>query len=72
MGTAELGLIPSFPLVDSHCHLVFRQFDDDLVVVASRTIFCGAVLWQPAANRAAAAKVSRNFRYFIIFSQPAC
>jgi TatD DNase family protein len=36
MGTAELGLIPSFPLVDSHCHLVFRQFDDDLEVVANR------------------------------------
>ena len=24
------------PLIDSHCHIVFRQFDDDLEVVASR------------------------------------
>ncbi len=24
------------PLIDSHCHIVFRQFDDDLEVVANR------------------------------------
>lgn len=24
------------PLIDSHCHIVFRQFDDDLDVIASR------------------------------------
>ena len=24
------------PLIDSHCHIVFRQFDDDLDVIAAR------------------------------------
>jgi TatD DNase family protein len=32
------------PLVDSHCHLVFRNFDDDLEVVAAR--------WRQAGVRA--------------------
>ena len=32
------------PLVDSHCHLVFRNFDDDLEVVAAR--------WREAGVRA--------------------
>jgi TatD DNase family protein len=26
----------ALPLIDSHCHIVFRQFDDDLDVVATR------------------------------------
>ena len=27
---------PLLPLIDSHCHIVFREFDDDLAVVAER------------------------------------
>jgi TatD DNase family protein len=28
--------LPAAPLVDSHCHIVFRNFDDDLEEVARR------------------------------------
>ena len=38
----EVARLP--PLVDSHCHLVFRNFDDDLEVVAAR--------WRQAGVRA--------------------
>jgi TatD DNase family protein len=41
---ASEGEGPALTLIDSHCHLVFRQFDDDLDVVVSR--------WRQAGVRA--------------------
>ncbi len=42
---APVGTVkPAFGLVDSHCHLVFRNFDDDLEAVAER--------WRQAGVRA--------------------
>ena len=41
---APEGVDPPLTLIDSHCHLVFRQFDDDLDVVADR--------WRQAGVRA--------------------
>jgi TatD DNase family protein len=38
------GALPAPALVDSHCHIVFRQFDDDLDGVAAR--------WRQAGVRA--------------------
>ena len=41
-GTAEPAALPA-PLVDSHCHIVFRNFEDDLDAVVARWRQAGVI-----------------------------